>query len=73
MWRCLPALLTVAVVCLLPAWASEPGEPLDCSDWVFLEPGLSCTPWVSFPCEEDENPFCGNTKREKRRWKPATG
>ena len=28
----------------LPAIASEPGEPLDCSDWVFLEPGLSCAP-----------------------------
>ena len=26
-----------------PASASNPGEPLDCSDWVFLEPGLSCT------------------------------
>ena len=23
--------------------ASEPGQPLDCSDWVFLEPGYSCT------------------------------
>ena len=31
------------VVLLSPAWASEPGEPLDCDDWVFLEPGLSCT------------------------------
>lgn len=26
----------------LCAWASEPGQPLDCSDWVFLKPGLSC-------------------------------
>ena len=25
------------------AFASEPGQPLDCSDWVFLKPGLSCT------------------------------
>ena len=24
------------------AIASEPGQPLDCSDWVFLEPGFSC-------------------------------
>ena len=29
-------------ICLVSAWASEPGQPLDCSDWVFLEPGLSC-------------------------------
>jgi hypothetical protein len=26
----------------LPALASQPGQPLDCSDWVFLEPGHSC-------------------------------
>ena len=45
--------------CLMPAGASEPGQPLDCSDWVFLEPGLSCSPWVSFPCDEADNPFCG--------------
>ena len=24
--------------------ASEPGQPLDCSDWVFLEPGLLTSP-----------------------------
>jgi len=36
----------LAVLCLVvcsPSLASEPGQPLDCSDWVFLEPGLSCT------------------------------
>jgi hypothetical protein len=31
------------------AFASEPGQPLDCSDWVFLEPGLSCRMVVD-PC-----------------------
>lgn len=46
--RFLPILL--AVVCVLPLWASEPGQPLDCSDMVFLKPGLSCTPWVPYPC-----------------------
>src|SRR5206468_3778250 len=25
------------------AWASQPGHPLDCSDWVFLQSGYSCT------------------------------
>ena len=33
----LPALLLS-----VGSWASEPGQPLDCSDWVFLEPGHSC-------------------------------
>ena len=36
-------LVLVAVLLSLPAWASNPGEPLDCDDWVFVEPGLSCT------------------------------
>jgi hypothetical protein len=35
-------LSAVVALLVLPAWASDPGEPLDCSDWVFLEPGLSC-------------------------------
>ena len=35
------ACLLVAFVCS-GAFASEPGQPLDCSDWVFLEPGHSC-------------------------------
>jgi hypothetical protein len=30
------------LVSLSVAFASEPGQPLDCSDWVFLKPGLSC-------------------------------
>ena len=41
----------VVGLCLLvlaaPALASNPGEPLDCSDWVFLEPGLSCSYFVA--------------------------
>ena len=40
----------VLVVATVPAWASNPGEPLDCSDWVFLEPGLSCTTVIQYPC-----------------------
>ncbi len=33
-----------AVVLILgPVFASEPGQPLDCSDWVFLEPGYACS------------------------------
>ena len=40
-------LIVLAVLCLLPARASEPGQPLDCSDWVFLEPGLTCSTWAT--------------------------
>lgn len=38
------------VLFMLPAWASEPGQPIDCSDWVPSIPGLSCTAmpgWVA--------------------------
>ena len=35
-------ILILIAVATLPALASEPGQPLDCSDWVFLEPGLTC-------------------------------
>jgi hypothetical protein len=51
--------LVVFVAALLlvgPVWASEPGEPLDCSDMVFSEPGLSCTVVVPFPC--GDHPAC---------------
>ena len=40
----------VAVVLVASAHASEPGQPLDCSDWVFLEPGLSCSEWAPYGC-----------------------
>ena len=36
-------ILLVAVLALAsPVLGSEPGQPLDCSDWVFLQPGLTC-------------------------------
>ena len=42
---------SVLAICLLslalPVLASNPGEPLDCSDFVFLIPGLSCTEAIS--------------------------
>ena len=41
------ACLVVAFACS-GAFASEPGQPLDCSDWVFLVPGLSCTTIAPF-------------------------
>ena len=36
------------------ASASEPGQPLDCSDWVFLEPGHSCTPVETIDCYDQQ-------------------
>ena len=35
------ACLIVAFACS-GTFASEPGKPLDCSDWVFVEPGYAC-------------------------------
>jgi hypothetical protein len=44
----------LSAVCMLalfalPAAASQPGQPLDCSDWVFLEPGLTCSDYNPYP------------------------
>ena len=41
--RVIATLIAVGLAAAFPAAASNPGEPLDCSDWVFSEPGLSCT------------------------------
>lgn len=35
-------LILVAAAFALPALASQPGHPLDCTDWVISEPGHSC-------------------------------
>jgi hypothetical protein len=32
----------MAALACLTAWASEPGQPLDCSDRVFNDPGYTC-------------------------------
>lgn len=52
-------LMTISLAVMLSAalcFASEPGQPLDCSDWVFLEPGLDCSVLVSDDCEGA--PYC---------------
>jgi len=47
-----PLVLAVLLaVCLLPAWATRPGEYQDCSDWMQLEPGYICTTFVAPPCD----------------------
>jgi hypothetical protein len=42
----------VAALIVLPAWASNPGEPLDCSDWVILEAGVGCVTVLPHPSPE---------------------
>ena len=42
--------LTIAVAFLSAAWASDPGEPLDCDDWQFLLSGHDCLQVVQPPC-----------------------
>ena len=39
-------LAAVALFLVLPALASEPGQPLDCSDWGIDEPGITCSVMV---------------------------
>jgi len=48
------ACLLVAFACS-GALASEPGQPLDCSDVVFLQPGYACSDYIPFPCVGCEN------------------
>lgn len=50
------ALLGSCVLFAGSAWASQPGQPLDCSDWVFTHPGLRCTAVIPFPCGDPGNP-----------------
>ena len=54
--RCSVAFLVFGFL-LLPAWASNPGEPLDCSDWVFLEADFSCG---EFPTSAENPPSIGS-------------
>lgn len=48
------AVLVAGLVCA-SAFASDPGQPLDCSDWVFVEPGHSCVTVLPANCSSD---FC---------------
>jgi hypothetical protein len=53
------AVLVVSVACSA-VLASSPGQPLDCSDWVFLEPGLSCRIVVADCSQVDIGAGCAN-------------
>ena len=54
----------VVLVAVLPALASEPGQPLDCSDWVFLEPGLYCVPFIPFGAANTASATTKGSQRE---------
>ena len=60
------AALYVSSVGGSPAFASEPGQPLDCSDWVFLEPGYSCVlqPCVGETCSGGAYSYAMNNSGE---------
>ncbi len=58
MSRCLLAF--VLMFSLPPVLASDPGQPLDCSDWVFLESGLSCT--VVADCSQISDEWCNQVE-----------
>ena len=65
------SVFTILLIITVSASASEPGDPIDCSDWVFDLPGLSCSEFIS-DCgrAEDElgnttsihDPICFNSK-----------
>ena len=42
------------LLAVLPSVASEPGQPADCSDFVFIEPSLACAPL--WPCADGVGP-----------------
>lgn len=50
--------LLIGMLVATPVWASSPGDALDCTDWIFNEPGLTCSFVVPRPC--DSSLFCGD-------------
>lgn len=57
-------------VLMAPALASQPGQPLDCSDWVISTPGVSCTMWAPLPCQF---PTCAPMDGYKQKWPANDG
>jgi len=51
--------IAVGIALATPALTSEPGQPLDCSDWVFERPGMSCTVVIA---------DCDNAAPTERTW-----
>lgn len=49
--------LVASIASFAGTWASQPCEPLDCSDWVILEPGFSCNVKMPYPCSSSVYPY----------------
>lgn len=58
--RTVVCLVAVVMICGL-ASGSQPGQPLDCEDWVILEEGVTCQEWIPYPCDERDGDghLCG--------------
>lgn len=57
--RVIPTLVLLGFAVAVPAAASNPGEPMDCADWVFPQPGLSCATFIPPRCEDlPDNELC---------------
>ena len=52
-------LIAVSVFLIMPTWASNPGELLDCSDWIINRPGLSCAMYAPHGTVLPESVFLG--------------
>ena len=53
---------SILIVAVLPALASEPGQPLDCSDLAVFEPGYACQQISPRPCTSEA---CRNGNAER--------
>jgi hypothetical protein len=60
------AYVLFAVLVCSGALASEPGQRLDCSDWVFLAPGLSCRTVIE-QCSQGPDGYVCQTRPTDRR------
>src|SRR5262249_9511019 len=58
-------LAAFAAVAASPLTASQPGQPIDCSDWVPVQPGFTCVPYLAYPCDPSVCTI-GGEKRARR-------
>jgi len=52
--------LGICFLIVLPISASQPGQPLDCSDWTIIQPGITCGE-ADFPPVCPGNAICSKT------------
>lgn len=49
--------LLIGMLLGVPTWASNPGGPMDCTDWIIVEPGLSCSELAPLGSLDDQAPW----------------